>query len=253
MSRTAPRPIAVADSIRADARATIASMSRPGPPRREQQMTTISVFSDVICPWCYLGKRRLERALEALGLTGTLDIRWLPFELNPDMPEAGVPRSEYRARKFGAQRSAELDARMKALGQEDGVAFAFDRMQSTPNTRRAHMLIAHATTEGRGDGIVEALFRAYFEEARDIGDPEVLAEIAAAQGLSPEAARAALGSDVLRDGVVLLERRASDIGIGGVPFFILESGQAVSGAQSSKDWEILLREMQLSPAAETSA
>ncbi len=212
-------------------------------------MTTISVFSDVICPWCYLGKRRLERGLEALGLAGTLGIRWLPFELNPDMPEAGVPRSEYRARKFGAQRSADLDARMEALGREDGVTFAFDRMQRTPNTRRAHMLIAHAAAEGRGDGIVEALFRAYFEEARDIGDPEVLAEIGAAQGLSTEAARAALGDDVLRETVVLLESRASEIGIGGVPFFILEGGQVVSGAQSSQDWEILLRKLHLDPAA----
>jgi predicted DsbA family dithiol-disulfide isomerase len=216
-------------------------------------MTTISVFSDVICPWCYLGKRRLERALNAVGLSGMLDIRWLPFELNPDMPEAGVPRSEYRARKFGAQRSADLDARMEALGREDGVAFAFDRMQRTPNTRRAHMLIAHATTEGRGDEIVEGLFRAYFEDAQDIGDPEVLAEIGAAQGLSTEAARAALDSDVLRENVTSLESRASEIGIAGVPFFILENGQVVSGAQSSTDWEILLRKIQLNAAAEASA
>jgi predicted DsbA family dithiol-disulfide isomerase len=211
-------------------------------PRPERSMTTISVFSDVICPWCYLGKRRLERALTDLGLTGAPTIRWLPFELNPDMPQAGMPRAEYRARKFGAQRSAELDARMEALGREDGVAFAFNRMQRTPNTRRAHMLIAHATDEGFGDAVVEALFRAYFEEARDIGDPEVLAEIAAAQGLAGEGVRAALDNEVLRDRVVLLERRAAEIGIGGVPFFILESGQVVSGAQSSKDWEGLLRD-----------
>ena len=182
-------------------------------------MTTISVFSDVICPWCDLGKRRLERALTDLGLTGAPTIRWLPFELNPDMPQAGMPRAEYRARKFGAQRSAELDARMEALGREDGVAFAFNRIQRTPNTRRAHMLIAHATEEGFGEAVVEALFRAYFEEARDIGDPEVLAEI----------------------------------GIGGVPFFILESGQVVSGAQSSKDWEGLLRDAAFGARAEAQA
>ena len=91
-------------------------------------MTTISVFSDVICPWCYLGKRRLERALDNLGLRRSVAINWLPFELNPGMPEGGMPRAEYRERKFGAQRSAELEARMEALGREDGLAFAFDRV-----------------------------------------------------------------------------------------------------------------------------
>ena len=213
-------------------------------------MTTISVFSDVICPWCYLGKRRLERAVASLGLDDAVSLRWLPFELNPDMPEDGVPRAEYRTRKFGAERSAELDARMQGLGREDGVTFAFDKMERTPNTRRAHMLIAHAHDEGRGDAVVEALFRAYFEDARDIGDPAVLAEIAAAQGLAPEAAQAALGSDTLRETVVMLERRASEIGIGGVPLFIFENGQAVSGAQASGDWEALLKELRIGQAAE---
>ncbi len=205
-------------------------------------MTKIFVFSDVICPWCYLGKRRLEGALDSLGLREGTAIHWLPFELNPDMPEGGMKRAEYRAAKFGPERSAELDERMRALGHDEGVAFAFDRMERTPNTRRAHMLAAYATDHGRGDAIVEALFRAYFEDALDIGDPAVLVGIAEAQGLDPEAARAVLGSEELHEQVVSLERRAAEMGIGGVPFFILEGGQAISGAQPSAEWEKVLRE-----------
>ncbi|MDQ4136246.1 MAG: DsbA family protein [Pseudomonadota bacterium] len=97
---------------------------------------SLAVFSDVICPWCFVGKRRLERALAEAGLAGTAAIRWLPFELNPDMPPDGMERAVYRARKFGADRAAALDRDMTALGRQEGIRFAFDRMQRTPNTRR---------------------------------------------------------------------------------------------------------------------
>ena len=216
-------------------------------------MTKIFVFSDVVCPWCFLGKRRLERALDTVGLRAGSTIHWLPFELNPDMPEGGMKRAEYREAKFGPERSAELDERMRALGRDEGVAFAFDRMERTPNTRRAHMLTAYATDQGRGGAVVEALFRAYFEDALDIGDPAVLVAIAEAQGLDPEAARAVLGSEELHKQVVALERRAAEMGIGGVPFFILEGGQAISGAQPSAEWEKVLRELGSSVPAQRSA
>src|SRR5215207_5533240 len=110
---------------------------------------SVAVFSDVICPWCFVGKRRLERALDQCGLAGTAAIRWLPFELNPDMPAGGMERAAYRARKFGAERAAALDRDMTALGLKEGIRFAFDRMERTPNTRPAHCLIAHASREGR--------------------------------------------------------------------------------------------------------
>ncbi len=131
---------------------------------------TISVFSDVICPWCYVGKRRLERALDRLGQRESTTIEWLPFELNPDMPAHGMARALYRARKFGAERAAQLDAQMAELGAQEGIGFAFERMTRTPSTRRAHMLIAAAAQHGRADPVVDALFRAYFEEGRDVGD-----------------------------------------------------------------------------------
>ena len=206
----------------------------------------ISIVSDVVCPWCYVGKRRLDRAVEALGLPPP-DIRWLPFELNPDLPSDGMARSAYRAGKFGAERGTERDARMAATGREDGIAFAFDRMTRTPNTRQAHMLIAHAGRQGRADGLVEALFRAYFEEARDVGDPEVLLETAAAQGFDAAGARAAIESDDLRGEVDDLQKRARAMGISGVPFFLPDGLPPLSGAQPTERWTALLRGS--SPAA----
>ena len=215
---------------------------------RSEVMMDISIFSDVICPWCYVGKRRLERALGE-ARPGEVAIEWLPFELNPDMPPQGMPRAEYRAQKFGPERAAVLDAQMSAVGAEEGIRFAFDRQARTPNTRRAHMLIAHATAEGRGPEVVEALFRAYFEEARDIGEEAVLLDIAAAAGLDRDKAAAALADDETRASVVAAERRAGELGISGVPFFIVDRAWAVSGAQPASAWVEALRQAAARPPA----
>ena len=211
----------------------------------------ISVYSDVICPWCLLGKRRLERALAETGIEARLE--WLPFELNPDMPESGMERAAYRAAKFGRERAAQLDAEMTARGAEDGVAFAFDRIARTPNTRKAHLLIAHAARSGRGDAVKEALMRAYFEAARDVGDEAVLLPIAAALGLDEAACAAALRDPAVLGEVLALERRAAAIGVTGVPFFIVEGRWAVSGAQPSAHWVALLRERVATPDRPASA
>ena len=203
----------------------------------------IAVFSDVICPWCYIGKRRLERAFEALGLSGQVAVEWLPFELNPDMPPDGMERAAYRARKFGEARSRELDANMTALGREEGIAFAFDRIARTPSTRKAHMLIAHASRPGRANEVVEALFRAYFEEALDISSDEILADIAARHGLDRDEALGALAEPALRDEVVAREGAAPRLGVSGVPFFVVDEQWAISGAQPSATWVDALRQI----------
>ncbi len=195
---------------------------------------TISVFSDVICPWCDVGKRRLERALDQLGLRESTTIAWLPFELNPDMPTDGMERAVYRARKFGPERSAQLDAQMAELGRQEGIGFAFDRMTRTPSTRRAHMLIAAATQHGRGDPVVDALFRTYFEEGRDVGDPDVLREIGVAAGLDHDVVDDALGNEQLKQLVESTERQAAEMQVAGVPFFIVDRRWAVLGAQPTE-------------------
>src|SRR2546429_1905389 len=144
----------------------------------------IEIASDVICPWCYIGKRRMERALALLDGEVKPVIRWLPFELNPDMPQAGMPRARYREAKFGSvERGRSLDARVAAEGRGEGIAFAFERIERTPNTRAAHQLIALAQSQGKGREAVDALFHAYFEEARDIGNADVLQTIAAGAGV----------------------------------------------------------------------
>ena len=203
---------------------------------------SIAVFSDVICPWCFVGKRRLERALDKLGLAGTAAIRWLPFELNPEMPPGGMERAAYRARKFGPERAAVLDRDMAALGLQEGIRFAFDRMERTPNTRQAHCLIAYASRHGRGPEAAEALFMGYFEEALDIGHEDVLAGIGVELGLNEANVRDALHDETLRASVVDIEHEAGRLGIGGVPFFIIDEKWSVSGAQAAEVWaEALLR------------
>lgn len=197
---------------------------------------TISVFSDVICPWCYVGKRRLERALDQLRQRESTAIEWLPFELNPDMQANGMERALYRARKFGAERSAQLDLQMTELGRQEGIGFAFERMTRTPSTRRAHMLIAAASQHGRADPVVDGLFRAYFEEGRDVGDPDVLREIGIAAGLERHVVDDALGNEQLRQLVETVEQQATEMQVTGVPFFIVDRKWAISGAQPTKQW-----------------
>ena len=192
----------------------------------------IEVASDVVCPWCYIGKRRLEKALALLKDEIKPQLRWLPFQLNPGMPKEGMPRAEYRKAKFGSlERSRALDARVIAEGKSEGIEFAFDRIERTPNTSEAHKLIALAENQ---NAVVDALFRAYFEEAKDIGDPAVLAEIAARCGVKgwPEEAR----------DVSAVEEEVRAMGISAVPTFIFERRSGVSGAYPAEQLAAAMRE-----------
>lgn len=196
----------------------------------------IIVYSDVICPWCYVGKRRLEAALGAPDMPEQVGFAWRPFQLNPDMPAEGIERNVYRARKFGAERSAELDRNMTETGREVGIDFAFDRMQRTPNTRLAHRLIWEAGRQGRQDATVNRLFQAYFEEALDIGSVEVLTRLAAESGLEAAGVERALGGADSLEAVVDLEEQGRRLGIQGVPFFVLLGKYGISGAQPPEFW-----------------
>ena len=198
----------------------------------------VTIYSDVICPWCYVGKRRFETALAAPGMPSRLAVSWRPFELNPDMPADGMERQAYRAAKFGPGKSLELDEQMAETGREAGIAFAFDRMQRTPNTRAAHRLIWQAGREGRAaqNALVDRLFAAYFEEGLDIGRADVLQSLAGEAKLEPKAARRALEAPESLDAVLELEDAGIRMGIRGVPFFLLIDKYAVSGAQPPEMW-----------------
>ena len=195
----------------------------------------IDVISDVVCPWCFIGKRRLEAALALAARDGAAPevvVRWHPFELNPDLPHEGIDRRAYLDAKFGgAERATQIYDRVRAAGASVGIPFAFERIARQPNTRDAHRLVAW--TQGRGDAgsLVERLFSAYFLDGRDPGDRAVLAAIAGEAGGDPAAAGAMLESDEGKDAVPASERRALEIGVGGVPFFIFNGRLAVSGAQ----------------------
>jgi len=198
---------------------------------------TIEVVSDVICPWCYIGKRRLEKALALLDGEVQPEIRWLPFQLNPDMPREGMPRAEYRSRKFGSlERGRSLDARVVAEGAGEGIAFAFERIARTPNTVAAHQLIALAQNQGVGACVVDALFRAYFEQAQDVGDAGLLERIAGECGVKnwPQAADAAQ--------VAELEASMRGLGISAVPTFIFNRKLGVSGAHPPESLAEAMRE-----------
>ena len=149
----------------------------------------IDVISDVICPWCYIGKKRLERAIAAFE-AHQVRVRWLPFQLNPTMAKEGISRKEYRISKFGSwERSLELDAKVAAVGGTEGIHFAFDRIERTPNTVDAHRLIWLADRQNCQNAVVEAIFLAYFTEGRDITNRQTLIEVVADAGLEPATCR----------------------------------------------------------------
>ena len=192
----------------------------------------IDVVSDVVCPWCYIGKRHLESALAGTPEAEAAAVRWHPFELNPDLPLEGVDRRSYLEAKFGGPaRAAEIYARVREAGARAGIAFDFDAIRRQPNTRDAHRLIAWAQSHGDANALVERLFHAYFTEGRFVGDRETLIALAAEVGLAAGEARDCLESGQGAEAIAAAEARARTLGIDGVPFFVFGGKVALSGAQ----------------------
>ena len=203
----------------------------------------LTIVSDVICPWCFVAKKNLEKALELAGPSLALAITWRPFELNPDMPKEGLNRREYRSKKFGSwEQSQTLDAQVASAGKLAGITFHHDLMERTPNTFNAHRLIWLAGEEGMQDAVVEALFRAYFIEGRDVGDTKVLAEIAKQAGLSDTVIAAFLEGTAGAEEVRLEAKTAKMGGVSGVPTFILDGEELFSGAIKPEHMAARLRE-----------
>jgi predicted DsbA family dithiol-disulfide isomerase len=192
----------------------------------------LEIVSDVICPWCWIGRAHLDRALAILAEDGmTFDIGWLPYQLNPDMPEGGVERATYRAQKFGSvERGAELDAQVADAGRVAGLDFRHDLMARTPNTVDAHRLIRLAAPTGLQHALVGRLFRAYFQEGEDVGDRAVLARLAAETGLPEDVITAFTAGEAARAEVMMESRALAQAGINGVPSFLLDRHLLFSGA-----------------------
>lgn len=190
----------------------------------------IDIVSDAICPWCYIGKRRFERALAQIP-AGSFEVGWRPFQLNPDMPREGMDRQEYLRRKFGAKGGGKTYEAVEAAGREEGIPFNFAGIKRTPSTLDAHRLIRFAERVGRQDEIVEAVFRAYFIDGLNIGDRDILASLVAALGIDEQQVRSYLASDEDEAQVRAEDEFARRIGIHGVPCFIIDRKFAISGAQ----------------------
>ncbi|WP_397570215.1 DsbA family oxidoreductase [Schlesneria sp. T3-172] len=190
----------------------------------------VDVISDVICPWCFIGKRRLEKAIAEYGKP--VQVRWHPYQLNPQMPREGIRRQEYRQKKFGSlQRSQELDAQVIAAGKEEGIAFDFDSIETTPNTQDAHRLIWLAEQEGIQDAVVEGLFRAYFTQGRNISLQAVILDVVTEAGLDRMKAESVLNGQQGLDVILQAGEQARRLHVTGVPCFIINRRMMVSGAQ----------------------
>jgi len=210
----------------------------------------IDVISDAICPWCYIGKRHLERALEILEKDHKLrfTVAWHPFQLNPDMPAEGVDRQQYRLAKFGsAERSKQMDERITEVAAGVGIEFHLEKLTRTPNTVKAHRLIRLAGQMGVQDGVVESLFDGYFCNGADIGDDKMLADLGHRGGLDYDAVVAMLAGDEGKREVLAGDQMARNCGIQGVPSFALQGHVLFSGAVPAEEmasafrraWELL--------------
>jgi predicted DsbA family dithiol-disulfide isomerase len=200
----------------------------------------IDIFSDTVCPWCYLGKRRFELALAARPQYEPR-VTWRPFELNPDMPIDGLDYAAFIAAKMAEDPAlADRHAELVRLGETNGIKFRFDLIGRVPNTRRSHLLIAHAARCGLQGRVKDRIMQAYFEEGRDIGDPEELVRLGAEAGLIQAEIRNVLILRVGQDGVVAAERHAAVLGITGVPTLVFDGQYTISGAQEAATFARIL-------------
>ena len=207
------------------------------------QTVKLDILSDPICPWCYIGKTHLEKALAAIP-DHPFVIEWHPFQLNPDMPVGGMDRREYLETKFGGKDGAvRAYAPVVEHAQKAGLNINFEAMSRTPNTLDAHRLIHWAGIEGKQTQAVDALFRAYFVDGRDIGNHEVLGDIADSIGMDAAVIQKLLKTDADRDDIAKRDTHSREMGVNSVPTFIVANKHAVPGAQPPELWEQVIREI----------
>ncbi|MCE8000917.1 MAG: DsbA family oxidoreductase [Rhodobiaceae bacterium] len=212
-------------------------MEKTGTPRM-----LLEIVSDTICPWCYIGKQKLDAALAMIGDEIEFDVRWRPFELNPDMPSGGLERRTYRSAKFGSwEKSQALDAQVHAAGADVDLDFRHDRMAMTPNTLSSHVLVRLAWESGLQDVVIDAIFMAYFTEGRDVGHDQTLTEIGVSCGMDGERIKEGLVDEDLRHDVKSEAVAYSEAGVNSVPSVLLNRHLLFSGAQSPERIDGTLR------------
>ena len=205
-------------------------------------MIRLDILSDPICPWCYIGKTHLDRALSEAG--NPFEIAWWPFQLNPDMPRGGMDRAEYLETKFGGrQQAVAVYSRIDQAAREAGLAINWGAIGRTPNTLDAHRLIHWSAADGAQDAVVDGLFKAYFAEGRDIGEASVLAEVAEAAGMDRDAVLRLLEGSSDEEEVRLRDARARERGVQAVPTFVVAERHVVPGAQPPDLWKTVIREL----------
>ena len=211
-------------------------------------MVKLDIISDPICPWCYIGKTNLDKALAQFP-DHPFTIEWHPFQLNPDMPAGGMDRRAYLEGKFGGKEGAvRAYAPVVEHAEKAGLKIDFEGMKVTPNTLDAHRLIHWAGIEGKQTAAVSALFKAYFVETRDIGDHEVLADIADGIGMDASVVLRLLESDADRDDIAKRDAHSRKMGISSVPTFIVANQHAVPGAQPPELWANVISELRAGAA-----
>ncbi len=206
-------------------------------------MTTLDIISDPICPWCYIGKAKLDRALEAAP-EHPFEIQWKPFQLNPDMPAEGMDRREYLEWKFGGREGAiKVYGEIAKTAEATGLDIAFDKIKRTPNTLNAHRLILWAKIEEKQSQVVSQLFKRYFREGQDISDIDVLVDVATTVGMDGDLVRRLLNGNSDLAETIAEDKKAREMGIQGVPCFIIGASYAVQGAQNTDTWANIITEI----------
>lgn len=205
-------------------------------------MLRLDIFSDPVCPWCYIGKANLDRALEAHP-NHPFRIEWHPFQLNPDMPREGVDKRAYLADKFGETQLTQVHLRLKEMSRAAGAEIDPDTPKRIPNTLDAHRLIHWAGLEGRQNAVVAGLFRGYWKEGRDIGNPGVLADIAASAGMDRAMVARLLDSEADAGDIRARDEDARRKGVNSVPTFLIAQQYVVTGAQPPEVWGNVIREL----------
>lgn len=211
----------------------------------QQQSLTVDIVSDVVCPWCFIGQKRLRRAIEMVPDVA-IHIRWRPFQLDATIPAGGMDRKQYMLSKFGSEeRLREIHARIEPLGGAEGIKFDFGAIKVSPNTLDAHRIIRWAASAGDGvqDRLARRLFELYFEEGRNVGDHAVLVEAAREAGMDAALVESLLPTDADRDAVAAEAATASRMGITGVPCFLFENKYAVMGAQDAETLASAIRQL----------